>query len=74
MTEDVAAAVRSTHGVIASATANAVSAVQAARKTAGNQMAGVSDSLNEKLSGAATRYDQVDGATGGILGQQVQPR
>ena len=74
LTRGVDAAVRSTHGVIASATANAVAAVQSARLTAGDKMAGVSDGLNEKLSGAAARYDQVDAAMAGTLDEQVQPR
>ena len=74
VTEGVDAAVRSTHGVIASTTANALVAVQAARQTAGTKMAAVSDGLNEKLNGAATRYDQADAAMGGTLGQQMQLR
>ena len=74
VTEGVDSAVRSTHGVIASATANALAAVQAARQTAGTKMAAVSDGLNAKLNGAAMRYDQADAAMGGTLGQQMQPR
>ena len=67
VTEGVEAAVRSTHGVIASATASAVEAAQAARRTAGNKMAEVSDGLSHRLNDAATRYDQTDGAMGGRL-------
>ena len=74
VTEGVDAAIRSTHGVIASTTANALTAVQAARQTAGTKMAAVSDGLNEKLNSAATRYDQADAAMGGTLGQQMQLR
>ena len=53
--------------VIASATASAVEAAQAARRTAGNKMAEVSDGLSHRLNDAATRYDQTDGAMGGRL-------
>ena len=74
VTEGVDSAVRSTHGVIASTTANALAAVQAARQTAGTKMAAVSDGLNAKLNGAAMRYDQADAAMGGTLGQQMQLR
>lgn len=37
-------------------------------------MAGVADGLNEKLTGAARRYDQVDAAMGGTLDRQMQLR
>jgi len=70
--EGVDAAVRSTHGSIASATAGAVEAVVAARRNAGTKMAAVSDDLCEKLTHAARRYDQVDERLGGVLDAQVQ--
>jgi Excreted virulence factor EspC, type VII ESX diderm len=69
--EGVDAAVRSTHGAIASATSGALQAVLAARSTAGNRMAGVSDALREKLTGASTSYDRVDEAAGATLDRQV---
>jgi hypothetical protein len=70
--EGVDAAVRSTHGSIASATAGAVEAVLAARRSAGTKMAAVSDDLCEKLSDAARRYDQADERLGGAFQAQMQ--
>ena len=72
--EGVDAAVRSTHGVIASATAGAVSQILAARREAGTKMATVSDELSGKLTEAARRYDQIDDAAGRELDGQVQPK
>jgi hypothetical protein len=74
VTERAEALVRSTHGCIASATADAVAAVQAARRSAGEKMATISESLGGKLNEAAARYDQVDAAMGGILDGQLLPR
>ena len=65
--EGVDAAVRSTHGIIASATAGAVSAVVAARRSAAMKMATISDDLSHKLADAARRYDQSDDAMGRAL-------
>src|ERR1700754_76161 len=62
--EGVDAAVRSTHGIIASATAGAVGAVVAARRSAGMKIATISDDLGRKLADAAQRYDQSDDAMG----------
>ena len=73
LTDGVDEVVRSTHGVIASATANAMAAVQTARQTAGSKMAEVSDGLNQKLNDAAARYCQVDGAMGGSLDRSRNP-
>jgi hypothetical protein len=72
--EGVDAAVRSTHGVIASATAGAVSQILAARREAGTKMATVSDELSGKLTEAARLYDQIDDAAGRELDGQVQPK
>ena len=72
--EGVDAAVRSTHGIIASATAGAVSDVIHARRGAGTKMAAISDDLGRKLAEAARRYDQMDDAMGGALDGQVRPR
>lgn len=71
--EGVDAAVASTHGVIASATAGAVSALVAARRSAGIKVAAVSDDLGGKLTEAARRYDEMDDAMGHALDGQVQP-
>lgn len=70
--EGVDAAVRSTHGSIASATASAVEAVLSARRGAGTKMAAISDDLCDKLADAARRYDQIDDTSGGALNQQMQ--
>ena len=72
--EGVDAAVRSTHGVIASATASAVADVVSARRDAGAKMAAISDDLGGKLSEAARCYQESDDAMGGALGGQVQIR
>jgi hypothetical protein len=71
--EGVDAAVRSTHGIIASATAGAVSAVVAARRSAGMKVAAISDDLGHKLAAAAQRYDQIDDAMGRAVDGQVRP-
>lgn len=69
--DGVDAAVRSTHGSIASATASAVEGVLAARRTAGTRMAETSDGLSDKLTQAAQRYDRADDALGGALEAQM---
>lgn len=71
--EGVDAAVRSTHGRIASGTAGAVSAIVAARRSAGMKVAAISDDLGGKLTDAARRYDQMDEAMGLALDGQVRP-
>jgi hypothetical protein len=71
-TEGAEAAARSTHGSIANASASALAAVLAARRTAGSKMAAISDDLCDKLTEAAKRYDQVDDAMSLILGTQMQ--
>jgi hypothetical protein len=68
----VDAAIRSTHGSIASATAGAVEAVIATRRAAGAGIAAVSDDLCHGLAAAARRYDQVDGALTGVLDGQMR--
>jgi len=72
--EGVDTAVRTTHGVIASATAGAVSQIVAARRGAGTKMATISDELGDKLAEAARRYDQMDDAMRRALDEQVQPK
>lgn len=71
--EGVDAAVRSTHGIIASATAGAVSQIIAARRGAGMKMATISDELGGKLADVARRYDQIDDAMGRALDERVRP-
>ncbi|WP_099040477.1 ESX-1 secretion-associated protein [Mycobacterium neglectum] len=73
-TEGLDAAVRSTHGIIASATAGALSAVVAARRSAGMKVATISDDLGHKLTDAAQRYDQSDDVMGRALDGQVRHR
>ena len=72
LAEGADAAVRSTHGTIASASANALAAVLVARRRAGGKMAAISDDLCDKLTEAAKRYDQVDNAMSGNLGQHMR--
>jgi hypothetical protein len=66
------AAVSSTHGSIASASANALAAVLGARRSAGAKLAAISDDLCDKLTEAAKRYSHVDDAMSGNLSRQVQ--
>jgi Excreted virulence factor EspC, type VII ESX diderm len=72
LAEGADAAVRSTHGSIASASAGALAAVLVARRSAGAKMAAISDDLCDKLTEAAKRYDQVDDVMSGALGGQMQ--
>jgi hypothetical protein len=65
------AAVRRTHGSIASASAGALAAVLAARRSAGTKMAAVSDDLCDKLSDAVKRYDCADDAMSVALRAQM---
>jgi hypothetical protein len=72
LAEGAEAAVSSTHGNIASASASALTAVLAARRSAGSKMAAISDDLCDKLAQAAKRYDQADEAMSGTLRTQMQ--
>ena len=67
LAEGADAAVISTHGSIASASASALAAVLAARRSAGTKMAAISDELCDKLTEAAKRYDQADDMMSGAL-------
>jgi hypothetical protein len=69
--EGVGAAVRSSHGIIASATTNALESVLSTRRDAGTKMAAVSDGLSDSLTEAARRYDRTDDALGGALETQM---
>jgi hypothetical protein len=70
--EGAEAAVRSTHGSVSFASANAVTAILAARRSLGEKMAAVSDHLCDKLTEAAKRYEQTDDAMSGILRTRMQ--
>jgi hypothetical protein len=70
--DGVDAAVRTSHGSVASATAGALEAVLAARSSAGTKVAGISDALCDKLSDAAKRYAKTDDASSSALGAQMQ--
>jgi Excreted virulence factor EspC, type VII ESX diderm len=70
--EGADAAVRSTHGIIASATASALEGAVCARRNAGMKVAAISDDLGGRLSEAARRYDRIDDAMGGALDGQVR--
>lgn len=74
LTEGADAAVRSTHGTVASATAAALATVLAARRSAGAKTAAISDDLCAKLAEAAKRYDQADEAMSATLRTQMQTR
>jgi hypothetical protein len=70
--EGADAAVRSTHGDVASASAGALASVLAARRSAGAKMAAASDDLCDKLTQSAKRYDWADDAMSGNLRTQMQ--
>jgi len=72
LADGAAAVVRTTHGSVASASASALEAVLAARRTAGTKMAAISDGLCDKLSEAARRYDQADDTMSAALREQMQ--
>jgi Excreted virulence factor EspC, type VII ESX diderm len=72
LAEGAAAAVRSTHGSIASASASALAAALAARRAAGARVASISDDLCGMLSQTAKRYDQTDDAISGALRTPMQ--
>jgi len=72
--DGVDAAVRTTHGSIASATSSALEAVLAARSDAGTKIAAIADDLSRRLTDAANRYDRADDETGGALNTQMQTR
>jgi hypothetical protein len=69
---DIAAKVENTHGMICWATSMAMSKAEAARHTAGSTMQKVSTELKQKLTTAATNYDNVDYREGRALGDACQ--
>ena len=62
------------HGVVCAAANMAVEAASAARKAACQAMAGVSQDLDQKLTTAAQRYDQIDQASQADIDGQMHPR
>lgn len=64
--------IRISHGVIASATAGAVAAVEQARRAAGAGMVAESSALSDNLTGAADRYEAADHHSGVRLDRQVE--
>ncbi len=69
----VDSAIRTSHGVIAWSTADAVEALQHARRVAGDSVAGVSHALSENLTSAADGYEATDSTSGAALDQQLYP-
>jgi hypothetical protein len=63
---------RITHGSIASASVSALTAVLAARRSAGSKMAAISDDLCDKLTQVAKHYDMADEAMSRTLRTQMQ--
>lgn len=70
----VDSAIRTSHGVIAWSTADAVEAIQQARRGAANELAAESHALSENLTAAARRYEATDRASGARLDQQIRSR
>jgi hypothetical protein len=68
----VDAAVRNTHGSIATPTSGALDAALAARRNAGANVADSSDTLCDKLADAAQRYGRTDTAAGSGLDAHMQ--
>jgi hypothetical protein len=71
MADGADAVVRQTHGAVASASASALTAVLAARRSAATRVAAISEDLSGKLSTAAKQYEQADEAAGGTLRDQM---
>lgn len=74
MTAETPRAVRTTHGVVASATAAALASVLEARTEAGTRMASVSEGLGVRLGDSAVRYERTDEAQRYALDQQIPGR
>jgi hypothetical protein len=70
--DGVDTAIRSTHGSIASATADAIATVVSTRRDAGTSMAVISEDLSHKLVDAARRYKEVDEAARDALEGRVR--
>lgn len=70
---EMASAVRASHGVISSSTADAIEAIQRARRDARDSVAGESQALSGNLTGAADRYEATDLASVARLDRQLRP-
>ncbi len=68
----VASAIRASHGVVSSSTADAVEAIQQARRDARDSVAGESQALSGNLTAAASRYEATDLASVARLDQQLR--
>lgn len=71
--QGVGASMAVNHGVICAGTTAAVRAAEQVRSTAGTGMQAVSGDLAEKLTTAASSYDQTDQQAAGNLGEQMPP-
>jgi hypothetical protein len=71
-TGDVSDSVTRTHGYVCWATSLAVSNADTARKAAGAALFRVSNELSEKLTTAASNYNNADYMAGRSLGQACQ--
>ena len=70
--DGVCAAVRTTHGSVATPTSSALEAVLVSRQDAGAKVAETSAALCDNLTGAATRYERTDDAAGSALNAQMR--
>lgn len=70
----MADAVRSSHGVIAWSTADALATIEQLRRDTGNRLAFESALLSQKLTSAAEGYTATDRLSGTVVDQQIQPR
>ena len=69
--QDIATNVSTTHGLICSATASAMTAIDAARGTAGSALHKASVGLNDKLTTASFNYQSTDYMAGKILDRNM---
>jgi cytosine/adenosine deaminase-related metal-dependent hydrolase len=73
LAEGVAASVRTSHGIVASASAGALQAVQQARQEAAHRIGERSSALSGGLVSAAERYRNTDDSSGADLDRQMPP-
>ncbi len=66
--------IRSSHGVIASDMADAVTALQRSRRNCGMWLVEKAETLGANLTEAARRYEASDERAGAEIDQQLQPR
>lgn len=70
--EGIDAAVRNTHGRIATSTSGALDSVLASRDKVGAKIADASAALSDDLTDAAARYDRTDEAAASALNAQMR--